>query len=194
MIIKAYDTEVKKSPDEVGWKNYGELGMSVGVVVQKEYKNGFINKEVKIFEDPIKMVEDLNHGDLVIGFNNESFDDELLCHFAGNDHNYLFNRLDILKALDSLTNIRYSTSLGKLSEMTIGRSKIEDGAQAPKLWQEGKTERLANYCVDDAELVMQLFEFGVNNGYVLIHPNSSNPSLFGNLVLKVNVGWKGLVE
>lgn len=204
MKIGFYDTEVKKSPEKVGWNNYKEMGLSVGCVVEKE----ITKKDDKIFvnsttsqtfvDDAEGLADKLNEMDLVVGYNNNNFDDNLICEFAGGDHEFLINNFDIQKDLDTRTGIRYCTSLDSLARYTINKSKTDgmDGSQAPKLWQDyaqkndGEAlEKLKGYCMDDTKLTADVFLFGLKYGYVLIRPNK-NESLFGNMALQVFTNWE----
>ncbi|MFW5895537.1 MAG: ribonuclease H-like domain-containing protein [archaeon] len=208
MKIGFFDTEVKKSPKDVGWDNYKQLGISVGCVVEKTIE--ITNNKVDIsstsshsfVDDPSGMVEKLNFMDMVVGYNNKSFDDNLICEFTGKDQGFLINNFDIQEYLDNKTGIKYCTGLDSLARYTLNEGKPEDmdGAKAPKLWQKYKQNnnhkaliKLNNYCLKDCFLTSDVFVFGLKYGYVLIRPNK-NEELFGNMALKINVDWKNLID
>ena len=204
MKIAFFDTEVKKNPHNVGWDNYKALGVSVGCILEKEFKNNEVvdTKEYTFVDLPCKLVEKLNTFDLVVGFNNDTFDNNLLCEFSGGDQEFLINSFDIMKYLDNTTGLKHCTSLESIAGYTINESKTEgmDGSKAPELWQkyeqnnnEKALKKLKGYCMDDCKLTAKIFIFGIKYGYVLIRPNI-NEELFGNLVLKIPVSWKNKIK
>jgi DEAD/DEAH box helicase domain-containing protein len=196
LIIKYYDTEVKKSPEIVGWKNYKDMGMSVGVVILREYNDLTqppITNETTSFEDPIKLTNYLNKGGVPVGFNNKSFDQNLLCEFAGGDQDFILKEFDMLENIDQEYGYRYTTNLDDLAATTIGTGKNGDGAHAPELYQKGKIKELTDYCINDVEITADVFEFGLKYGYVLIRPYK-NKDMFGNVVVKLPVYWKEIMK
>jgi len=193
MLISIYDTEVKKSPEEVGWKNYDEMGMSVGCVITRDYDfsgdNLIFTTETRLpFYDVEELAQELNKTDLNVGFNNINFDQNLICHFLDNDAEFIIHNFDMMQSIDNETGYRYSTNLDDLAHLTIGRGKSGDGAHAPELYQQGKIEELTEYCFNDTEITADVFDFGLRYGYVNIYPGK-NHKAFGDMVWRLNVNW-----
>ena len=135
-----------------------------------------------------KLASRLNDMDLVVGFNNHTFDNNVICEFAGGDQEFLFNSFDILEDLVARTDIKYLTNLDDLTETTLAEGKdCSISENAPDLWAKGEKQKVIDQCLGDVELTAKIFMFGVENGYVLVKPNKAD--LFGNMVLKVPVDW-----
>lgn len=200
MKIGFYDTEVINSPEIVGWKNFKSMGFAVGCIVEKEIvkENGKIvikdTIEHKSF-DALNLSGKLNKMDLVIGFNSGSFDNNLICAYAGKDQDFLIKHFDVMKDLDTRTGLNWCTSLDSIARYTVNASKPDNmnGAMAPELWQKGEKEKVTSYCMNDCDILAQVVIFGMMYGYVLIRPNK-NESLFGNMALRIPVDWSELLN
>lgn len=59
------------------------------------------------------------------------------------------------------------TKLDDVAQATLGVGKIGYGGDAPKWHQEGKIQRVANYCADDVAIERDLTDFVDRYGYVL---------------------------
>ena len=59
-------------------------------------------------------------------------------------------------------------SLDKIAGATLGATKIGHGADAPKGYQEGKIQRVVNYCADDVALERDLTDFVSHYGYAIV--------------------------
>lgn len=57
--------------------------------------------------------------------------------------------------------------LEDIASATIGVGKIGNGAEAPKWFQAGQVQRVANYCADDVAIERDLAEFVDRYGYVI---------------------------
>lgn len=108
------------------------------------------------FEDQLPDLEaDLREADLLVGFNNEHFDTPIL------DKYYLLDlwsipSFDILKEFRSHTGRR--VGLNSMAGATLGMYKSGSGADAIGLYEEGKLQELADYCLDDVKLTKEVFD------------------------------------
>ena len=57
--------------------------------------------------------------------------------------------------------------LDDITSATIGASKIGNGTDAPKWFQAGQVQRVANYCADDVAVERDLVDFVDRYGYVI---------------------------
>lgn len=56
--------------------------------------------------------------------------------------------------------------LGPISLATLGKTKLENGKDAPQMWRDGQWGRLLRYCLSDTALCRDLNDFIDKNGYV----------------------------
>ena len=193
MEIGVYDIETLKPPPEVGWSNFKDMGMSVGcvLILNVENTDGSFKKykvDEETYFEPKRLAKRLNTLDLVVGFNNNSFDNNIICEHTAKDQKFLLNSLDILEDLTGETKIKYLTNLDDLAETTIEEGKdCQISANAPELWSKGERQKVIDQCLKDVEITAKVFVFGLKNGYVLTKPNKGD--LFGQMVLKVPVKW-----
>jgi DEAD/DEAH box helicase domain-containing protein len=156
-----FDLETKFSAQEVGgWGRADRMGMSVGVVFDSELDGHVTYLE----EDAAQMVEHLSNCQLIIGFNNKRFDNQVLSAYSDiNLHEHA--SLDLLEEIH--TRLGYRLSLGRLAEQTLGAAKSADGLQALKWYKEGKIKEIVYYCKKDVEITRDLLLFGLENGFLL---------------------------
>jgi DEAD/DEAH box helicase domain-containing protein len=133
------------------------------------------------FLDDLSELEiDLKQANLLVGFNNDHFDTPILNKY------YQFDLFSIA-SFDILREFRLKTGkrlgLDAISNMTLGSSKSGSGANAMTLYQEGKLEELAKYCLNDVRLTKDIFEHCINN-QCLIYPSKD-----GWLRLKVDMKY-----
>jgi DEAD/DEAH box helicase domain-containing protein len=156
-----FDLETKFSAQEVGgWNRADRMGMSVGVV----YDSKLDGYTTYLEDDTADMIEHLRSLDLVIGFNNKRFDNQVLSAYTACDL-YRLPTLDILEEV--YTRLSYRLSLDRLAEHTLGHRKSADGLQALKWYKEGKIEEIVSYCKKDVELTRNLLLHDLEHGYLL---------------------------
>ena len=156
-----FDLETKFSAEEVGgWNRADRMGMSVGVIYDSEL-DGYTTY---LEDDVSEMIEHLCSLDLVVGFNNKRFDNQVLSAYTQVDL-YGLPTVDILEEV--YTRLSYRLSLDRLAEHTLGTSKTSDGLQALKWFKEGKIAQIVKYCKKDVELTRNLFLHELEHGFLL---------------------------
>ena len=159
--ILYFDLETQKSAEEVGgWDNKRLMKVSVAVTYDS------LEGEYSAFtEDRVgELIQQLVSADLVIGFNNKSFDWEVLRAYSDID----FSRIKALDLLEEVSRVLgRRLSLDHLAGATLKESKIADGLQAIRWFREGNIEKLTEYCKHDVDLTRRLHEFGKDKGYLL---------------------------
>ncbi|MFZ2500466.1 MAG: ribonuclease H-like domain-containing protein [Minisyncoccia bacterium] len=103
----------------------------------------------------------LEHADLLIGFNSNSFDIPLLNRYYPGD-------LAHVPSLDLLVEVQKSLGrrirLQSLTEATLGRGKSGDGMKAGEWWREGKKDLVREYCIEDVRLTRELYDYALKHG------------------------------
>jgi DEAD/DEAH box helicase domain-containing protein len=135
---------------------------------QDTYKTYFL-------EELPELEEDLKKADLLVGFNNDHFDTPILNKYYSFDLHSIAS-YDILREFKNVTGRRIG--LDAIAGMTIDAHKSGSGGNAMILYQEGKLDELADYCLNDVKLTKELFE------YMIHHQSLIYPSRDGWLRLK----------
>jgi hypothetical protein len=176
-----YDLEIEKCiPDRKsvidsryryckGWTDFSGMGVSViGFAIDNEP----VSFEVRPFDSFNRL---LAYNPVVIGFNSKNFDDKVL-NAQG---------IKIRTHIDLLDDLRYSAfgstdwrrtprghkySLGEIAKAN-GMQKLEDGVNAPELWQDGLKQRVIDYCMSDVEIMRNIYLKFIEG--VLINPNTN---------------------
>ena len=136
-----FDLETQKSAEEVGgWGNIRDMRMSIGVTYSTAREEYIIYGERQVNE----LIEELRRADLVVGFNHQRFDYEVLT-----GHNPFFDpsqvpTLDLMVDLQKKMNHRLS--LDSVANATLGVEKTAEGLQAIRWYREGKLLEIAEYC------------------------------------------------
>lgn len=147
-----FDIETQHLADEVGgWGNLAALQLAVAVTwdEKNEYRTWWEGQAGDL-------VAELGRHDLVVGYNISAFDLGVLS---------LYGDVEPLKerSFDILDEIRRQghplVSLNRISVLNLGEAKAyESGADAVKLWRDGRLEDLEAYCLKDVELTRRLYE------------------------------------
>lgn len=176
--IVYFDLETQKSADEVGgWGNIRDMRMSIGVTFSTARGGYQIYGERQVND----LIEELRRADLVVGFNHQRFDYEVL---AG--HNPFFDpdqvpTLDLMVDLQAKLNHRLS--LDAVANATLGVEKTAEGLQAIRWFREGKLMEIAEYCCYDVKITKLVHEYGVRHRK-LYYRNRFNQKL------SVPVDWR----
>ena len=155
------DLETQRSADEVGGWHKAHL-MRVSVAVTYDTASGefktFTEKEID------GLLRLLAEADLVVGFNINRFDYHVL-------RAYDTKNLAQIPTFDILDDIKkrlgFRLSLDHLAEETLGRKKTGHGLQAIEWFRNGEIEKLHSYCKEDVAITRDLFEYGINNGFLI---------------------------
>ena len=155
------DIETRRSAKEVGgWHRAARMGVSCAVVYDSA-----CNDCLTFYQEDIpRLAEFLRKVDLVIGFNIQKFDYQVLSGILQFPWNEL-PTLDILVEVHSVLGFRLS--LDHLAGQTLGVGKTADGLMALKWWKEGKLDKIVEYCRQDVIVTRDLYRFGLQNGYLL---------------------------
>jgi DEAD/DEAH box helicase domain-containing protein len=114
-------------------------------------------------EDLHKLWPILEHADMLIGFNSDTFDIPLLNRYYPGDLTHI-RSLDILAEVYTVLGRRIR--LQALAEATLGKGKKGDGLKAGEWWREGKKAKVAEYCVEDVRLTRELYDYAMKHGIV----------------------------
>lgn len=156
-----FDIETQKSAAEVGgWHHAEKMLVSVAVVWDAVCDDYLVFREGEVAE----LLAHLRGLDLVVGFNNKRFDNQVLAGYGGQDLARLAT-IDILEKVKE--RLGYRLSLNSLAEHTLGIKKSADGLMALKWYKEGRIDKIIDYCRQDVEVTRELFHFGLENGYLL---------------------------
>lgn len=186
--ILIYDCEIIKAiidPKKVdlahieycnGWDDYENMGISViGVNFISEEGDGVFNHNVNNNSDlDIKGFQfGLDAADVLVGFNNQSFDDKLI---KANG----FVIPETVVNYDLLAEIWEGAGLGRefvypthagfgldaICKANGLGEKSGDGANAAILWQNGKHKEVIDYCENDIKLTRKLFDLIQETGEI----------------------------
>lgn len=132
--------------------------LGITVVALYDYNDGkgkvFTEKEIG------KVFSILENASYIIGYNVRSFDVAVL-------QGYYPGNVEIFKVFDILEDIREKIgrrlALNDVINATLGKKKSGHGLHAIDLYKEGKWDELKSYCLDDALLTHELFEYGIRN-------------------------------
>lgn len=186
--ILIYDCEIIKAirdPKKVdlahieycnGWDDYENMGISVIGVNIIDTNDGFdfvTNHNATLNTDLRTFQIGLNGTEVLVGFNNQSFDDKLL---KANG----FIIPDTVINYDLLAEIWEGASLGRefvypthagfgldaICKANGLGEKSGDGANAAILWQKGKHQEVIDYCENDIRLTRKLFDLIQETGEI----------------------------
>lgn len=175
--IVYFDLETQKSADEVGgWSNIRDMGLSVGVTYSTTRGGYRIYGEKEVND----LIEELLRADLVVGFNNLRFDNEVL-------HGYTVMDIGQVPTLDLMVDLQktlqHRLSLDAVATATLGVEKTAEGLQAIRWFKEGKLMEIAEYCCYDVKITRMVHEYGATHKQVFYR------NRFGNK-LSVAVDWE----
>ena len=175
--IVYFDLETQKSADDVGgWDHIRDMRMSVGVTFSTARGTYEVYEEARVNE----LMEELRRADLVVGFNSQRFDYEVLT-----GHNPFFDPQQV-RTLDMLVELQntltHRLSLDAIAAATFGVQKTSEGLQAIRWFREGKLVEIAEYCCFDVKITRLVHEYGC------AHRQLHYVSRFGKR-LTVPVAW-----
>jgi DEAD/DEAH box helicase domain-containing protein len=159
--VLVFDLETQKAADEVGgWSEARQMRLAVAAVWDSREDRITTFGESQVEE----LIACLKAADLVVGYNVQRFDYEVL-------RGYTFEPLQHLPTLDLLKIIEESLGrrlkLDTVASATLGASKSADGLQSLAWFKEGRLDLVTEYCIHDVEITRDLLKFVLQNGYVL---------------------------
>jgi hypothetical protein len=169
-IIKCIPSYDESEPDLEycgGWEDFANMGISVIGAYELETNRYriFLKDNLDEFQN---LVEQSEH---IIGFNSISFDDNL-CRANG---------INITTTYDLLCEVRIASgqpphytprrtrggySLDALAYANLNCRKSGSGAKAPILWQQGRIGEVIDYCLNDVQITVALWERAQTHGWL----------------------------
>ena len=179
------DVEIQKTIEETpgGWNATDRLGVAVACVWQ------YRDQRMRVYgpDDVLALRDRLLGADRISGFNIFNFDFPVIWgiakdHWQHNPDNSTLKAALLPKTDDMLRRIWLALrldpdnfcstshggwSLDAVASTTIGANKIGFGGDAPKWFQAGLIQKVANYCADDVAMERDLTDFVERYGYVV---------------------------
>ena len=152
-----------------GWEDYKGMGIACAVFYDMQ------RDLIRIYKDnlPTKELHEIvNSADILVGYNNRRFDDNLLrsmdCNVPLHKSYDILHQFYMAKGLSEEWNPRthggYSLDKMCMKNLNMEKAKSGSGADAPYLWQDGKRQEVIDYCINDvmitAKLLSKIFELG----------------------------------
>lgn len=156
-----FDVETRRSAQEVGgWHRADRMGISVAVLYDGREDRFFSFAE----HETDRLLDHLFSLELVIGFNNKRFDNQVLSAYTSTR----LTRLPSLDILEEITaQLGYRLSLDRLAEYTLGVKKTGNGLLALQWFAQGRMDLLEKYCRKDVEITRDLFFYGLRRQHLL---------------------------
>ena len=202
MKILVYDCEIIKAvmPDYAnqakiegieyceGWYDHSNMGISVIGTYNNWTKESiaYVN-----FDDILPMDKEsswrplnefqelLNQADVLVGFNNQSFDDNLIKANGFTIPENILNYdilVEIWKAVGIEPPFVYPTHAGYSLKQTCEANglppKTGDGANAAVQWQRGEHKKVIDYCLNDIKITTELLRKIMSNDGWLVNPKN----------------------
>ena len=141
--------------------------MEITVVSIYEYEHDKYSSFEK--DELVNLWPILEKAELLIGYNSEHFDIPIMNRYYTGDLTQ-FPHLDLLKQIKESTGKRYK--LNDVAKATLQLEKIADGLQAMKWFEEGKMDKIKEYCEQDVKVTKEVYDYGRQNK-MLYYPNLS---------------------
>jgi len=136
------------------------MGISVAVLYDGREDRFFSFEE----HETDRLLDHLFSLELVIGFNNKRFDNQVLSAYTSSQ----LTRLPSLDILEEITaQLGYRLSLDRLAEYTLGVKKTGNGLLALQWFEQGRMDLLEKYCQKDVEITRDLFFYGLRRQHLL---------------------------
>jgi DEAD/DEAH box helicase domain-containing protein len=169
------DVEIQKTIEETpgGWNATDKLGVACACLW--EYRG----ERMRVYgpDDVEVLRQRLVKADRISGYNIYRFDFPVIWGLPSRQRvevlkpktNDLLQRIWRSLGLDeeSFSDLHKGWGLDVVAQGTLGYGKIGNGANAPVWWQQGKRERVINYCADDVALERDLTDFIDKYGFVV---------------------------
>lgn len=197
--MMVYDIEIRKAvpkPDEErvdgieyckGWRDYGDMGVSVVCAVEWELYSPVPMRPRAFYEDNVEdLLEAAERAECVAGFNSKRFDDQVLeasgwhsIPDAEGSRLMVTSDYDLLEECwkaDGLDPDKFVPAthggfgLDALAKANGLGGKTGHGATAPIDWQKGRYGALTDYCLADVWLTAALIQKAIDCQGTLAHP------------------------
>lgn len=156
------DIETQNLADEMGgWHNLAALQLAVAVTWDEDtgYRTWWEGQAGDLLAE-------LGRSKLVVGYNISAFDYAVLSLY-GDTEELLEKTFDVLDELYQQLHKRVSLNL--VAKLNLGEAKAyASGADAVKLWRDGRLDDLEAYCLKDVELTQRLYELWEAEGVLWI--------------------------
>ena len=180
-VYGVLDIETQRLAAEVGgWGNSHLMGVSCAVLYDSEVDDYLVYTEA----DLPRLFDRLQKLPLVIGFNIIRFDYKVLSAYTDLDFKTI-PTLDLLAELEREFDFR--VSLDKLAQATLGKAKSADGLKAVEWFRNGELDKVIDYCKIDVQVTKELFEHGVEEGFVIAPSRNKAP-------VRLDVSWADRVR
>ena len=165
-----FDIETKKFFDTIETSDPSKLGVSIVSLYSRNLDSQLRELEGQILsfweEEFYKMWSMFQKVDRIIGFNSKRFDVPALKPYAPPYFSKL-PHFDILEEIKKTSGKR--ASLDKIANLTLGKGKVDNPANAIKYYQKGDIEsldKLKRYCEEDVLLTKEIYDFVLKNKYL----------------------------
>lgn len=147
-----FDIETTDTLPYINEKNVTELDIAI-VGVYDSNTDEYTSYTVEELQSFWPLIEAT---DALVGFNSDTFDIPLLNKYYPGD-------LTSIKSIDLLKDVHRSLGrrirLNNLAEATLGEGKSADGLKAIEWWQQGKIDKVREYCLQDVKVTKDIFEY-----------------------------------
>lgn len=159
MTTLIFDLETQHLADEVGgWDNIAKMKMACAVTLNLD--TGEFTRYLE--SDVDKLLADLRAASLVVGYNIQRFDYEVLRPYAGKP--LRLPTVDLLA--DIYRALGFRLSLDSVAGATLGHTKNADGLLAVQWFRDGQIEKVLDYCQQDVQVTRELYEYGRTHKHV----------------------------
>jgi len=166
--IVYFDLETQKSADDVGgWDKARDMLMSVGSIYIEP--DGVFKS---FTEDKVQeLIDELFSADLVIGFNNIGFDNQVLTHYTDRD----FSTIPTIDMARDFTDARgHRINLDSLAKASLKDvKKSANGLLALQWFKEGKIDEITHYCEQDVAVTRDVYKYAEVNKSIKYMDNRS---------------------
>lgn len=170
------DIETQKTFNQVGGYHPEKLLVSfVGVIERDGFPEAGRGEETRheLFEDDLpKLWPILEHADVIIGYNTDSFDLPALQPYYSGDITALPS-LDLFVVVQEAYGRRIS--LDAIAQETLGTQKSGHGLDAIRYYQNEEFDKLAKYCMKDVEITRDIYDYGRKNKKLKFLNRWNNP-------------------
>ena len=124
-------------------------------------------KEVKCttMDHLTNFVDDLKQAEMVVGFNQISFDNKVLQKYVPDVNLSEIPQFDIMR--EAKKNAGKKVALERFTLGTFDERKAGAGSSAPALWKSGNMDELIEYNMKDVDLTVKLFHHACKEGFLI---------------------------